>query len=162
MNTFLTSPRSLSMLPALATAWALTNSAATAVDPFTVAMLPDTQHYSDSATNIVNFNNQTQWIVDNRVAENIVVVSHVGDIVEVGSSILMWDRADAAMDILDTLPDLPYGASLGNHDWQDGGDVATNYINYFGAPRFAGRPWYGGASANGRNQYHRNRWRCRC
>ena len=43
-------------------------------------MLPDTQHYSEAFPAI--FTSQTQWIVDNKEARNIVFVTHEGDIVE--------------------------------------------------------------------------------
>ena len=43
-------------------------------------VLPDTQHYSEAFPAI--FTAQTQWIVDNRDARNIVFVTHEGDIVE--------------------------------------------------------------------------------
>lgn len=133
-------------------------SVAMAAEPFTVALLPDTQYYSRSTTNIVHFNNQTQWIIDNRVAKNIAMVSHLGDCVENGSNLTEWDRAHAAMSTLDTVPDQTYGVVLGNHDHEGGfdpDDDATNFIAYFGAARFAGRTWYGGDSPDHRNQYHR-------
>ena len=41
--------------------------------------MPDTQHYSESFPAI--FTSQTQWIVDNKDARNIVFVTHEGDIV---------------------------------------------------------------------------------
>ncbi len=125
--------------------------------PFTIAMLPDTQHYSDSAANIYHFNNQTRWIIDHRVDSNIVMVSHLGDIVETGSSLVQWERADAAMSTLDTVPVQSYGAVLGNHDYNGGNTpdaAADNYITYFGAGRYAGRHWYGDDSPDKRNHYH--------
>ena len=134
-----------------------TTSVATAVDPFTIALLPDTQHYSDDDARIVHFSNQTQWIIDNRVAKNIAMVSHLGDIVEHGGNLAEWVRADAAMDILDSALDQTYGVVLGNHDHHGGtgpNDDASNYLANFGAARFAGRPWYGDDSPDGRNQYH--------
>ena len=51
-----------------------------AAPEFTIIALPDTQHYSESFPAI--FTSQTQWIVNNRAARNIVFVTHEGDIVE--------------------------------------------------------------------------------
>ena len=51
-----------------------------AAPEFTIIALPDTQHYSESFPAI--FTSQTQWIVDNKEARNIVFVTHEGDIVE--------------------------------------------------------------------------------
>lgn len=131
--------------------------ACNAAEPFTVVLLPDTQFYSASASLITNFSNQTQWIVDNRASSNIVMVSHVGDVVNSGGDLTQWGRADAAMDILDSDTNLAYGVVLGNHDYAGGAtpnDDASNFITYFGASRWAERSWYGGASPDGRNQYH--------
>ena len=47
--------------------------------PFTIIMLPDTQHYSRKWPEL--FMAQTQWVKENRDKENIVFVTHVGDIV---------------------------------------------------------------------------------
>ena len=91
--------------------------------PFTVVVLPDTQFYSQSFPE--QFRAQTHWIVDNRAAENIVLVSHVGDIVQNGGqgparNAAEWNNADAAMNILDNnAQDLPYGVVLGNHGRRD-------------------------------------------
>ncbi len=54
--------------------------------PFTLVVLPDTQHYADRGAATGQeipdlFTNQTRWIVDNREEENIVFVLHAGDIV---------------------------------------------------------------------------------
>jgi len=128
-----------------------------AADPFSIVLLPDTQHYCDSATNITHFQNQTQWIVDNRDSQNIAFVSHLGDIVEHGVNTTEWARADGAMDTLDTLPDLPYATAMGNHDFDEGinllNGTALNYTNNFGAARYAGRSWFGTAAPDDRSAY---------
>ena len=109
---------------------------AQAAAAFKVVLLPDTQHYSDSAARMIHFNNQTAWITNNCESENIVLAVHAGDIVEHGGTEIEWLRADAAMDLLDTKPDLPYGVVLGNHDYDVQYDLngpALNYMTYFGA-----------------------------
>lgn len=113
---------------------------------FTIVVLPDTQYYSESFPAI--YTAQTQWIMNNRAALNIVYVAHVGDIVNVASQINQWNNANAAMSILETpvagFPDgLPYCPSVGNHDIQSGG-VTANFNTYFGVSRFQGRGYYGG------------------
>ena len=131
-------------------------------EPFTVVMLPDTQIYSWKGPSV--FRAQTQWIVGNRVKENIVFVTHVGDIVEHGNEESEWVEADAAMDILDgdlaDSPDglLPYSVAIGNHDYDKENvlsprGTAHHYVQHFGAARYEGRSWYGGSSANQLNHY---------
>jgi len=120
-----------------------------AAETFTIVLLPDTQHYTDSATRMVHFNNQTQWITNNVDAENIALAIHAGDIVEHGATIAEWQRADAAIDMLDAIPTLAYGVVMGNHDYDTQYDLngpTINYTTYFGAARYSGRTWYGGAS----------------
>lgn len=127
-------------------------------NPFTVVVLPDTQFYSQSYP--ATFHAQTQWIVDNVQAHNIKFVTHVGDVIEWDADpafrLTEWQRADAAMDRLDALPALPYSVTVGNHDYEVKDSHlsgAARFVEYFGAARYAGRPWYGGASADQRNHY---------
>ena len=49
-------------------------------DFLTVAVLPDTQGYTDDYPAV--FDMQTQWIVDHKDDWNIQFVSHLGDIVD--------------------------------------------------------------------------------
>ena len=59
-------------------------------------MIPDTQHYVDSADRTGTFNQQTQWIVDNADDLNIVFVSQLGDITEnFDTAKIEWQRADS-------------------------------------------------------------------
>ena len=60
---------------------------------------------------------------------NIAYVVHEGDIVNVASNPPQWEKADAAMDILDA-DGIPYGVVPGNHD------EGSNYDVYFGVNRF--------------------------
>jgi hypothetical protein len=126
-------------------------------EPFTVVALPDTQFYSESYPEI--FEAQTQWIVDNRAARNIVFVTHLGDLVQNGSegNDLEWGRADVAMGLLEDphttgLTDgIPYGVAPGNHDQTalgfprsgpDEGATTRQYNETFGVHRFEGRGYY--------------------
>jgi hypothetical protein len=115
------------------------------LEDFTIIVLPDTQKYTEDASPI--FSAQTQWIVDNQQALNIVYVAHVGDCVQNGdnggddSEFLV---ADAAMSLLEDpnttlLPDgLPYGIAVGNQT-----ATTTLYNQFFGISRFQGRDYYG-------------------
>jgi len=113
-------------------------------EDFTVIALPDTQNYSDDNPDTY-FIGQTQWIVDNHDTSNIVYVAHEGDIVNSAGDTNQWDRADAAMSLLENpattgLTDgIPYGMVPGNHD-----EPTANYNLYFGVSRFSGRGYYGG------------------
>ena len=51
-------------------------------DDFTFVVIPDTQHYVDSADRAGYYTQQTQWIADNAAGLNIAFVSHLGDVTE--------------------------------------------------------------------------------
>lgn len=116
---------------------------------FTVAVLPDTQFYSQTYPD--TFKAQTRWVVANKAAENIAFASHLGDIVQTGSSSSQWANADAAMDILDgnlaASPDgvVPYSTAIGNHDFRTmytKPNGAALHEQYFSSARYRGRSWY--------------------
>lgn len=114
-------------------------------DPWTVVALPDTQKYAERARRASIPAAQTQWILDNREAENIRFVSHEGDIVDNGDRELEWERMDDAMSTLDG--ELPYSVVTGNHDYATLWDRRSStalYEQYFGPSRFEGRSWFGG------------------
>jgi hypothetical protein len=112
--------------------------APTAAQNFTIVVLPDTQIYSESYPLI--FSNQTQWIADNAASMNILFVTHEGDIVNLVTTTLQWDRANASLSKLDD--HVPWGVLPGNHDYS--GTDFTSYSTYFGYSRFSGETWYGG------------------
>ena len=86
--------------------------AAQAVAPtaFTIVVLPDTQHYTELAPEI--FTAQTQWIVDNKAAENIKFVLHEGDITE-NNIHTEWQRVDALFRNLRLLADSSPSTAVG-------------------------------------------------
>ena len=108
----------------------------TPAEEFTIIALPDTQHYSEAYPAI--FTAQTQWIVNNRDARNIVFVTHEGDIVEHYNLVTEWERANTSMSLLEAA-NIPIGMGPGNHD-----QPTTLYNQYFPYTRFQGRPYYGG------------------
>ncbi len=117
---------------------------------FTLVALPDTQNYTASLNggSPAIFNSQTQWIANNRAAENIVFVSHEGDVTNSGDSDpAQWTAATTALNYLENpvttgLPQgIPYGITIGNHD-QTGGTAEFN--DHFGSTHFSGKSYYGG------------------
>ena len=137
---------------------------------FTLVALPDTQHYADSYPEV--FEAQTRWIVDNLETEQIKFVTHLGDIVDNGPNLRQWKNARKAMDLLDKAG-VPYGTCVGNHDvmyndneyqFPAGVDSSCasksqvdcsgkDYLTQFNPKRYAGKPWFGGASPSGLSNY---------
>ncbi len=133
---------------------------------FTVVLLPDAQNYTSQAgtSSSAMLRAQTQWVVANRVARNIVFVSQIGDLSETGDAAeIQWMRADTALRILEDpiatglAHGVPYDVTVGNHDQTPNGDPsapAVFYNQYFGAARFAGRPYRGGQREPARANDH--------
>jgi hypothetical protein len=118
---------------------------------FSIVVIPDSQKYlgrgtkmQPKSTNEVTntaLHQHTRWIVDNLDRQRIVFVSHVGDIVDKNVP-EQWIVARQCMDSLHGR--VPYGIAPGNHDHGRATDT-TLFQQFFGAARFAGMPWYGGA-----------------
>lgn len=117
---------------------------------FTIVVIPDTQGYRgartkatpdspDPLTNPV-FANHIAWIRANVTNQNIVFVSHVGDIVDINNE-EQWSLARQNLDGL--MGVVPFGLSTGNHDMKASGD-ASLFQKHFPAERFKAFPWYGG------------------
>ncbi|GEM_PF-2504796 len=131
-----------------------------AIEPFTFAVIPDTQVHAFSPAWFRGFVDHTSWIRAHAASNNIVFVTHLGDVVQgqleglENLPTLGWqdqlNRADAAIVQLDAvnLDDgraLPYSISLGNHDLLPHGDKLNwgdpipggGFRAYFGAARYA-------------------------
>jgi hypothetical protein len=111
---------------------------------FTVAVLPDTQHYCTNHPEL--YLAQTDWIVKNRSSRNIACVLHLGDITN-NNSPKQWEAATRAMSALDG--EVPYFMAVGNHDYIDGKNgfkkrAACRFTEYFPLARHRGRPTFGG------------------
>ncbi len=109
---------------------------------FTIAVLPDTQHYSEKFPN--TYLAQTQWLVDNQQARNIACVLHLGDITNHNTS-EEWKNAVTAMNVLDGK--LPYFLVPGNHDYGEKGgckDRTTRLNEYFPVAKFRELSTFGG------------------
>lgn len=98
-----------------------------ALSDFTFGILPDIQTYTARRPQILDA--QMDWISLNRTIENIVYVSQLGDLKDVGACIngtiawpslaapsTEWQIVRRAFDKLDTAG-IPYGVSPGNHDF---------------------------------------------
>ncbi len=89
-------------------------------------VLPDTQHYSSLFPEI--WQSQAKWICENKDNLTIDFVSHVGDIVDNGNSIEMWEVANSSFSCIKEMG-IKYGLAPGNHDFNSG----QNYSNYLDA-----------------------------
>lgn len=109
---------------------------------FTVAVLPDTQNYSEKFPE--QYLAQTKWLVDNREKRKIACVLHLGDVTNHNTE-PEWENAQKAMQQLDG--QLPYFMALGNHDYSAGGgckDRTTLFNKYFALEKYAKLPTFGG------------------
>jgi hypothetical protein len=159
-------PRAAAALLASTLAWAASpatgGSPASPADdpavPFTVVILPDTQNYASSFPHI--FTAQTRWIVENRDAENIVMVLHEGDITN-DNGAAQWANADASLGLLDGV--VPYLLVPGNHDTGPGGRAEVRDTAAFNATfplsRFSSRPEFVEAMEPDRLDNHAQRFR---
>jgi len=129
------------------------------VGDFAIAVIPDTQYYSENVAWFPTFLAQTQAIVAARQAEGVVFVTHVGDIVDNGAAFgAEWARADQAMDVISNVPGFAYSAACGNHDYDTVSDKASGasaYIQWFGPSRYVGEPWYHASSPDGTSHAQR-------
>jgi Abnormal spindle-like microcephaly-assoc'd, ASPM-SPD-2-Hydin len=136
---------------------------------FTIVELPDTQYYSAGLQGgtLAMFNSQTQWIVNNRVSQNIAFVIGLGDIVQDGNNggnYSEWINANSAVSILDDptatgLPQgIPYSFGVGNHDQGPAGDGSPDdtagYNQYFGFSRYSSKSYYGGHYGTNNNNHY--------
>ncbi len=129
-----------------------------AKDSFTVAVLPDTQHYSEKYPN--TYLVQTRWIAESQKARNIAAVLHLGDITN-RSTVAEWQNASKAMSVLEAAK-IPFAFCPGNHDYSVGGvckDRTTLLSEYFPVSRCKQQPTFGGVydkePERTENSYHR-------
>lgn len=115
--------------------------------PFTIALLPDTQNYSEKYPDI--FRGQTAWVADKK--NNITFVLQQGDITN-DNSREQWEVAKEAFSIMDGK--VPYSFVLGNHDigtngWTDtrNTELFNQYLPY---DKYKRMPNFGGAFEEGK------------
>lgn len=123
---------------------------------FTVVVIPDTQAYMgrgckatpDSTEPVSNKNLEAQvkWIAAHREDQNIVFVSHVGDIVDKNNE-NEWAVAKQHLDTLHGV--VPFSLTVGNHDMSAKGD-AHLFQEHFPAASFKDYAWYLGSYTHDR------------
>lgn len=149
-----TKPRCLAACAAAVLFTFLQTSGAFAGEPWTMVVIPDTQHYVDDPDNVDDFVATMTWLADNIVTYRISFVTHIGDVVQHGDEAVEWDRAESAMRLIDGR--VPYSVSCGDHDYaieEDRGSGAVEFVRRYGASRYAGRSWYRGASPDQKSHY---------
>ncbi|MPT48644.1 MAG: phosphoesterase [Sphingobium sp.] len=132
-------------------------------EKFTVAVVPDTQNYSDASLpqprGADTYARQIQYIVDQQAARNIVFTSFVGDIVQHGDGQFRkkapggaeghyqywdtraeWDVANRAVSIL-SRSSIPFGMVPGNHDYDNYSWWSGENSPGAGRPLSGGRVW---------------------
>ena len=116
-------------------------------DCFTIATFGDTQAYANNGDGTVSnpsFKSRVDWLSnrENIIAQNILFVSHLGDIVNSRTVAAEWTFADTQMTRLDGV--VPYAICPGNHDITGSG-VSKEFQQCFPASRYSGNAWYGGS-----------------
>ncbi len=109
---------------------------------FTIAVLPDTQFYSQKYPDI--FHKQTQWIADNIGAYQIKFVLQLGDITETAADV-EWKVAQEAFARIDGR--VPYSLTPGNHDYGGRLQILAHrspFSNFFPVAHFQKMPTFGG------------------
>ncbi|OPJ61685.1 metallophosphoesterase [Clostridium oryzae] len=117
---------------------------------FSFVWMSDTQYYSQYKPKV--YDSITNWIAQNKEAENIKYCIHTGDIVNNYDNINQWENASKSMSILDNAA-VPYGILAGNHDVGDSKADYSNYDKYFGSDKFNGKDYYGGSYKNNKGHY---------
>jgi len=138
---------------------------------FTLIVLPDTQGYADIRHKETQkhwpgigdqrscFYKQTEWIKENRLKLNIVMVAHVGDITQTDHD-EEWKIADAAFKTIDS--HVPYILCAGNHDMgyspqhrKTSHSRESRFSSYFKPSRFTKNPLYDSHFGSDRNLHFR-------
>jgi 3',5'-cyclic AMP phosphodiesterase CpdA len=112
---------------------------------YTIAVIPDTQDYTDTPRITHIFGDMMQWLVDNKDSLGIQFVTHVGDVTQ-HNFINEWTIAEAAMRKLDG--EIPYSLLPGNHDLGPSGSAVDrsqdNLSTYFPVAEQSKLPGFGG------------------
>jgi hypothetical protein len=162
--------RATALLGAVATASVALPAAAEAAsgsrlrpDPdsrrFTLAVMPDTQYLFDGPSiDKAPVEASLRYLLEHSQgenAENIVFLSHLGDLTQNGTKDEVA-AISAAFALLDRRG-VGYSVLAGNHDVKSSTTDqrgASPYLDAFGPERFRGRPTFGGASPDGYNTFH--------
>ncbi|GGJ50899.1 LamG-like jellyroll fold domain-containing protein [Streptomyces brasiliensis] len=123
---------------------------------FTLAVMPDTQYLFDGPSITREpFEASLRYLLEHGRDENIVFLSHLGDLTQNGAQ-AECAAIGEAFRILDRRG-VGYSVLAGNHDVGSASDDQrgpTPYLDTFGPDRFRGRQTFGGASPDGYNTFH--------
>ncbi|WP_405824301.1 Tat pathway signal sequence domain protein [Streptomyces sp. NBC_01390] len=123
---------------------------------FTLAVMPDTQYLFDGPSiNPAPIEASLRYLLEHGRDENIVFLTHLGDITENGAQAEV-DAAGKAFELLDRRG-VGYSVLAGNHDIRSSTTDQrgpTPYLDVFGPERFRSKRTFGGASADGYNTFH--------
>ncbi|MFD7445975.1 LamG-like jellyroll fold domain-containing protein [Streptomyces sp. NPDC059909] len=123
---------------------------------FTVAVMPDTQYLFDGTSiNPEPVEASLRYVLDHARDENIVFLSHLGDLVE-NARAEEFAPLSKVFELLDRRR-AGYSVLAGNHDIVSSTDDQrgrTAYLDAFGPSRMRRLPTFGGASPDGYNTYH--------
>ncbi|MEU1453607.1 LamG-like jellyroll fold domain-containing protein [Streptomyces avermitilis] len=159
--------RATALIGAAATVVALPASAQAAArdtrwrpDPesrrFTLAVMPDTQYLFDGPSiDSAPIEASLRYLLEHGKDENIVFLSHLGDLTENGAQ-AEFAAAGKAFELLDRRG-VGYSVLAGNHDIRSSTDDqrgSTPYLDVFGPRRFENGRTFGGASPDGYNTFH--------
>lgn len=149
-------------LPAAASAAPETRSAGGSWKPdkasrrFTLAVMPDTQYLFDGPSiDKAPIEASLRYLLEHGRDENIVFLSHLGDLTQNGAK-AEFDAIGDAFRLLDR-KGVGYSVLAGNHDVRSSTTDqrgSTPYLDTFGPQRFKGAKTFGGASADGYNTFH--------
>ena len=117
-------------------------------DPFTFAVLPDTQNYVITPTNNPIMTAQAQWFVANRDPLDIAFVAGVGDVVDNYTSAAQWTRASDNLAIMDA-GGVPNSVLPGNHDFNLATGDFTMWNQYLPVSRYRDATWNSPAASYG-------------
>ncbi|MFE7275539.1 LamG-like jellyroll fold domain-containing protein [Streptomyces sp. NPDC057623] len=123
---------------------------------FTLAVMPDTQYLFDGPSiDKAPVEASLRYLLEHGRKENIVFLSHLGDLTQNGSQPEVATISEAFR-LLDRRG-VGYSVLAGNHDVKSSTDDqrgATPYLDAFGPKRFQGKRTFGGASPDGYNSFH--------
>ncbi len=127
------------------------------VSSLVLALLPDTQYYSEGAPYL--YAAQTRWLAARAEQLGEPFVMHLGDLVQTAKVDVEWSVADDAMRTLERAG-VGYSIAPGNHDLRDGGDdaerdhAAEPYLRRFPRARAARQPSFRARDPLGYSEYH--------
>lgn len=123
---------------------------------FTFVVMPDTQYLFDGASiDKAPVEASLRYVLAHGRDENIVFLSHLGDLTESGRE-TEFGAIGKAFELLDRRR-VGYSVVAGNHDIKSSTDDQrgrTPYLDTFGPQRMRRLPTFGGATADGYNTYH--------